>query len=165
MTVKLFGMEFGLWPALGIFGVVIAISVLGGLATDTSSAWYTTLRKPSWQPPAWLFGPVWTTIYLLLAISAIIAWNNTSGSGRTAIMLLYGINGLFNLAWSYIFFRGHSPFWAGIDILAVWGTILLLMIRTWPVSPTASLLLLPYLLWVTFASILNWAIVRLQVPA
>jgi tryptophan-rich sensory protein len=151
-----------LHPILSIIGSVVAIALLGGLATDTSSAWYLNLRKPSWQPPAWLFGPVWTTIYALLAASAIIVWRKTRGETGKAIMILYAINGAFNLAWSWIFFRGHSAFWGGFDILAVWITIILLMIRAWPVSRAASMLLLPYLLWVTFASVLNWAIVTIN---
>ncbi|MEP7217629.1 MAG: TspO/MBR family protein [Bacteroidota bacterium] len=149
-------------PSILIFLAVIAIATLGGLATDTASAWYLHLSKPSWQPPGWLFGPVWSTIYLLLAISASLVWHAARGGSRSTLMALYGINGALNLAWSFIFFQGHTPLWAGIDIIILWCSILLIMVRAWPVSRAASLLLLPYLLWVSFASVLNWSIVGLN---
>ena len=145
-------------PTIAIVAAVVAIAVFGGLATDTTSLWYLDFAKPAWQPPAWLFGPVWTLLYLLLALSAIIIWHDTSGSTRRGLMTLYAVNGALNLGWSIIFFRGHSPLWGGIEVIALWLTILMLMVRTWPISRPASLMLLPYLLWVGFASVLTWTI-------
>jgi tryptophan-rich sensory protein len=145
-------------PTIVIVAAVIAIALFGGLATDTTSAWYMNLAKPAWQPPAWLFGPVWTLLYLLLALSAIIVWHHTSGDTRRSLMTLYAINGILNLAWTFIFFQGHAPVWAGVEIIVLWLTIALMMARTRPISHAASLMLLPYLLWVGFASILTWAI-------
>jgi benzodiazapine receptor len=139
--------------------IVIAIAGLGGMATSTKSEWYLALTKPPWQPPPSWFGPAWTTIYLLLIVSANLAYINTSCDERTSVMTLYAVNGLVNLAWSFIFFRWHSELFAGIDILAVWTTVLLMMIRVWPSSPLAGALLIPYLAWVSFASVLNWWIV------
>lgn len=149
-------------PPILIVLAVAAIAVLGGFATDTTSTWYLELNKPAWQPPNWLFGPVWTTIYILLAISAIIAWRNSTGETRARLITLYGINGALNLAWSFIFFQGHSPLGAGIDIILLWITIVMIMDRVRGVSTISFLLLLPYLLWVSFASVLNWAIVMLN---
>lgn len=159
---SLFGERFELVPVLVIAGVVIAISVLGGLATDVQSTWYETLRKPEWQPPGYLFGPVWTTLYILLIISASIAWHSTSGQHRTSIMILYALNGALNLAWSFIFFRSRSPLVAGMDIIGVLLSIIWIIVRVWPISPLAAGLLIPYLLWVAFATVLNWTIVRMN---
>lgn len=149
-------------PTLYIAGSVVTIAALARVGTDTQSSWYKALKKPEWQPPASLFAPVWFTIYLLLAISAVLVWNETAGDVRTRLMILFAINGVLNLAWSFIFFKGRSPLVAGIDIVALAITILLIMVRIWPVSPVASLLLLPYLVWVCFASVLNWAIARMN---
>jgi benzodiazapine receptor len=161
-VMSIFGERFELIPVLVIAGVVIAIAVFGGLATDVQSHWYETLRKPSWQPPGYLFGPVWTTLYILLIISASIAWHSTSGQHRTSIMILYALNGALNLAWSFIFFRSRSPLVAGMDIIGVLLSILWIMVRVWPISPLAAGLLIPYLLWVAFATVLNWTIVRMN---
>ncbi len=149
-------------PIAVIVAAVVAIAVVGGLATDTSSPWYLNLTLPSWQPPGWLFGPVWSMLYLLLALSAIIVWHRTTGELRRSLMRLYAANGAFNLAWTIIFFQAHTPLWAGIEIIVLWITIAMLMVRTWPVSRAASLMLLPYRLWVGFASALTWAIFGLN---
>lgn len=159
---SLFGERFELVPVLVIAGVVVAIAVLGGLATDVQNSWYQELRKPEWQPPGSLFGPVWTTLYLLLIVSAALAWHSTSGQHRTSIMILYALNGVLNLAWSFIFFRSRSPLVAGMDIVGVLLSIIWLIVRVWPISPLAAGLLIPYLLWVAFATVLNWTIVRMN---
>lgn len=161
-TMSIFGVELELIPVLIIFGVVTAIAVLGGLATDVQSTWYEMLRKPDWQPPGYLFGPVWTTLYILLIISASMAWHSTSGTHRTSIMILFALNGALNLAWSFIFFRSRSPLVAGMDIIGVLLSVLWLIVRIWPISPVAAALLIPYLLWVAFATVLNWSIVRMN---
>ncbi len=145
-------------PSIVIFTIVVGIALLGGLATDTASSWYRNLALPAWQPPSWLFAPAWGTIYLLFATSAIIVRHRSTGAVRAGLMRLYLLNGILNLAWSYIFFQGHSPFWGGVEILAIWLTIVLLMRNGWPVSRLGALLLLPYLLWVSFATVLTWSI-------
>jgi len=162
LTIRIFDLNIEVIPAIIIFLCVVLIAGLGGLATDPNSHWYEQLNKPSFQPPASWFGPVWTTIYLLLIISAVITWNTALEEHRKTLMILFILNGIFNLAWSFLFFRGHALVLSGIDILAVLVTIIVLMYNLWPVSHTASLLLLPYLLWVSFASVLNWAIVKLN---
>lgn len=159
---NIFGVRFELLPTLAISAVVVAIAVLGGLATDVTNSWYTELRKPDWQPPGWLFGPVWTALYIMLIISATIAWHGTSGSQRTSIMILYALNGALNLAWSFLFFQQRSPLIAGFDIVGVLLSILWIIVRIWPIAPFAAGLLIPYLLWVAFATILNWSIVRMN---
>lgn len=141
-----------------ITGAVVGIAALGGLATDTDSAWYRDLTLPSWQPPGAAFGPVWTVLYALLARSAYLAWRDLSGSRRTPILGLYALNGALNLAWTILFFRAHRPVIAGIEILVLLATILALVIVMRPVSRQASWALVPYALWVSFAAALTWAI-------
>ena len=155
-------MSIDLLPTLYIAGAVAAIAVLASIATDTGSSWYRGLKKPDWQPPANIFGPVWIAIYLMMLVSAVILWHEASGDLRTRLMILFAITGVLNLAWSFIFFKARSPMMAGVDIVALAITILLLMVRLWPVSPIAALLLLPYFLWVCFASVLTWAISRMN---
>jgi translocator protein len=149
-------------PIIVITLCVVAISLLGQQATNSQGEWFRALEKPGWNPPNWLFAPVWTTIYLLLIISASIIWHRAKQYERGKLMTLYAINGLFNLAWSFAFFQAQSSVLGMIDILFVWVTVLLLVIRTWPISRTAALMLVPYLVWVTFASCLNFAIMQLN---
>lgn len=161
-TFRIMGLDIETLPALLIFASVVLIAVLGGVATSPNTAWFQNLRKPSFQPPNWVFGPVWTTLYLLLIISAIIAWNTALPEHRSTIMWLFVINGIFNLAWSFIFFRGHLLLASGLDILAVLITIVLLIVKLWPVSQLSAILLIPYLIWVGFASAVNWAVIKLN---
>jgi benzodiazapine receptor len=154
--------KFQIIPVVIITLCVVVISLLGQMATNSQGEWFKSLAKPSWNPPGWLFGPVWSTIYVLLIISASIVWHRTIGSERSKLMKLYALNGLFNLAWSFCFFQAESTALGMIDIVLVWITVLLLVIMTWPVSRPASLMLVPYLLWVTFASVLNFSIMRLN---
>jgi benzodiazapine receptor len=144
--------------AVVITGAVAGIAGLGGIATDTDSAWYRDLELPSWQPPGAAFAPVWTVLYALLARSAYLAWRDLSGSRRTPVLGLYALNGALNLAWTILFFRAHRPAIAGIEILMLLTTILALIILMRPVSRQASWALVPYALWVAFAAALTWAI-------
>jgi len=144
--------------AVVITGAVVGIAGLGGLATNTDSAWYRNLELPSWQPPGAAFGPVWAVLYALLARSAYLAWRDLSGSWRTPVLGLYALNGALNLAWTILFFRAHRPVIAGIEILVLLATILALIILMRPVSRQASWALVPYALWVAFATALTWAI-------
>ncbi len=161
-TVRVERNHIDMLPSAVIVLAVAGIAVIGGMATDTTSLWYLGLDKPAWQPPGWLFGPVWTALYILLAWSALIVWHRSGGASRSRLMWLYGVNGALNLAWTFIFFQAHSPFWAGIEIVVMWGTIVAMMMRAWPVSRPASLMLLPYLVWVGFASALTWTIALAQ---
>lgn len=154
--------KFQIIPVLIVTLCVVAISFIGQMATDPRSEWFTSLAKPSWNPPNWLFGPVWSTIYILLIISASLIWHRTQAGERSSLMKLYAINALFNLVWSFCFFQAESTVLGMIDIILVWITVLLLVVRTWPISKPASVMLMPYLLWVTFASALNFAIMQLN---
>jgi tryptophan-rich sensory protein len=141
-----------------------AVAALGALMTDLGP-WYMSLRKPSWQPPDWLFGPVWTLIFALCALSGYIAWRNAPNrGGRDGIIGLFALNGFLNILWSTMFFRVRRPDWALVEVGLLWFSIVLMIVVLMRYSRTASLLLLPYLAWVTFAGALNWAVVRLNAP-
>jgi len=144
------------------WGVVVAAA--GAWLTDLTP-WYFTLRKPSWQPPDWLFGPAWTLILSMASLSAYLGWSNAlDSSARWLVVVLFGLNGAANILWSPLFFKLRRPDWALIEVPFLWLSILLPILLLWPVSRVASLLLLPYLAWVSFAAFLNLTIVRLNQP-
>lgn len=138
--------------------VVVAISALGGLGVNTDSAWYQGLDLPSWQPPGWLFGPVWTVLYILLARSAYLAWRDADGPRRRPILALYAANAILNVGWTYLFFRAERPALAGTEILVLLATIVALVVLMRPVNRQASWALVPYGAWVAFATALTWTI-------
>ncbi len=151
-------------PVIIAAGVAIFLGVAGGLLTPIGP-WYRNLRKPSLQPPDWLFGPAWTIILGLAAWSAVIAWNAAEGEAeRASVVILFATNAVFHLLWSPLFFKWRRPDWALIEVVFLWASLVALVVGLWPISQKASLLILPYLLWVSFASWLNWAIVRLNRP-
>lgn len=151
-------------PVLIAAAVAIFIGVIGGTLTDTGP-WYQSLQKPSWQPPDWLFGPAWTLIFALATVSAVSAWRNAASRvERDSVIALFALNGTLNVLWSTLFFALRRPDWALIEVGFLWASILLPMIVFWRFARSAILCLLPYLLWVSFASYLNFAVVRLNAP-
>ncbi len=137
-------------------------SGLGAFATDLS-AWYYRLRKPSWQPPDWLFGPVWTTIFGLSAVAGAIAWHHAPDhQQRRRMLMFFAVNLILNALWSLLFFRLHRPDYALVEVAFLWLSIAGLMLLMWPYSRTSSGLLVPYIVWVSFAAFLNFTIVRLN---
>ncbi len=145
-------------------GAAIFVGTLGGTLTDIGP-WYQNLRKPSWQPPDWLFGPAWTIIFALATVSAVYAWRNTKDRAqREWVVGLFALNGFLNVLWSTLFFKLRHPDWALIEVAFLWLSILLPMVVFWRFSRAASLYLLPYLVWVSFAAVLNLAVVRLNAP-
>ncbi len=138
------------------------VAVLGALSTDLGP-WYRELSKPAWNPPDWLFGPAWTLIYALAAASAVTAWwASRSREHRWAIILLFGLNGALNVAWSYLFFSAKRLDWAMLEVVLLWLSIVLLIAVIGRISRRSAWLLVPYLAWVTFASALNWAVLWLN---
>ncbi len=146
-----------------LYAVLWAVGLLliGGLMTPRGD-WYERLRKPSWQPPGWAFGPAWTIILGLAAWAAVRAWDAGTAAQQTDVLILFGVNGVFHLAWSPLFFRSQRPDWALGEVPFLWGSVLALVIGLWPIDALAAKLILPYLAWVSFASFLNWTIVRLN---
>jgi tryptophan-rich sensory protein len=151
-------------PILVAGGGAIFLGGFGGLMTPIGP-WYHNLRKPRLQPPNWLFGPAWTIILGLAAWSAVIAWNAAPDpAARSKIIILFATNAVFHAMWSPLFFRARRPDWALVEVVFLWASLVALVLGLWPISHRASLLILPYLLWVSFASWLNSAIVRLNRP-
>jgi translocator protein len=155
----------GFWkPVLIAAAVAIFVAVLGGTLTDTGP-WYQSLRKPSWQPPDWLFGPAWTLIFALAAASAVYAWRDADNRvQRDWVIVLFALNGFLNVLWSTLFFALRRPDWALIEVAFLWASILLPMIVFWRFAKPATFFLAPYLLWVSFAAFLNLTVVRLNAP-
>ena len=155
----------GYWlPVLVGASSAILVAALGATMTDLGP-WYRSLKQPDWQPPGWLFGPAWTVIFALTALSAVTAWRSSFTSAqRDWILILFALNGVLNVAWSALFFRLQRPDWAAVEVVLLWLSILVLIVGPTRHSTTARLLLLPYLAWVTFAAVLNVAIVRLNGP-
>lgn len=127
-------------------------------------AWYAGLRKPSWTPPSWLFAPVWTVLYAMMAVAAWLVWRE---AGLSREIGLFVAQLALNAVWSWLFFGLHRPGLAFADIVALWLAILATLAAFWTVRPLAGGLLVPYWLWVTFASTLNGAVWQLnrEVPA
>lgn len=145
-------------------GAAVIVAALGTTVTDLGP-WYQRLNKPSWQPPDWLFGPAWTFIFACAALSAAMSWRAArTSSARDWIVVLFLLNGILNIAWSFLFFRLQRPDWALVEVAVLWLSILALILVTARHSRSASLLLWPYLAWVTFAALLNHAIVDLNGP-
>lgn len=144
------------------FATAIFLGVAGGLLTDVGP-WYRSLRKPKLNPPDWLFGPAWTVILGLAAWSAALAWEAAGdATEQRLVILLFGANAVLHLLWSPLFFKLKRPDWALAEVVFLWASLVALVVVLWPISRTASLLIWPYLLWVSFASWLNWRIVRLN---
>lgn len=140
-----------------------AAATIGGIATGPGVRdWYPTLNKPTWNPPAWLFGPVWTFLYLCIAVAGFIAWRKTGFAGAKGTMLLFTLQLILNAAWSWVFFGLRQPGWGFAEIIVLWASILATTIALLRVSQPAGLLFVPYLAWVTFAAVLNGTIWRLN---
>lgn len=137
---------------------------VGGWMTKVGS-WYEDLRKPWWNPPRWIFGPAWTLILGLAAWSGVLAWTHATGSSdQLLIVTLFGLNIVLHMLWSPLFFNLKRPDWALIEVPFLWLSIVGLMIGVASLTTLAVWLLLPYLLWVTFAAFLNLTIVRINRP-
>ena len=148
---------------VGFFLVTFAAAAIGGLSTGSGVRnWYPTLAKPTWTPPAWLFGPVWTVLYICIAIAGFLAWRRAGFGGAKWALTLFAVQLMLNAAWSWVFFGLHQPGWAFAEIILLWASILATTVALFTVSIWAGLLFMPYLLWVTFAAGLNFAIWRLN---
>ncbi|WP_319937615.1 TspO/MBR family protein [Sphingomonas qomolangmaensis] len=158
-------MMTGSWAPIWIAGGGALLLGIAGGATTPIGSWYRELAKPAWQPPNWAFGPAWTLILACAATAAVMAWNAApDAAARRDILILFGVNALFFLAWSPLFFMAKRPDWALVEVVFLWGSVLALLIGLWPISRTAALFILPYLGWVSFASALNRAIVVRNLP-
>jgi tryptophan-rich sensory protein len=151
-------------PILVALGIAFLMMLAGGL-TVVVGDWYRDLRKPSWNPPKWAFGPAWAVILTLAGWSGGLAWDHARGAAEHwRVGLLFGVNVVLHVIWGPLFFNLRRPDWALIEIPFVWLSILALIVGLAPLSTLSSLLLLPYLLWVSFATVLNYRIVQLNRP-
>lgn len=148
------------WLMLAVF--LAACLGAGGLGAwwsrDALMSWYPTLRKPPWNPPNWIFGPVWTALYLSMAVAAWTVWQRRDRASVGWPLGLFGVQLLLNAVWSPLFFNLRSTGLALVDIVLLWTTIAATILAFRRVSATAAVLMVPYLAWVTFASALNAAI-------
>ena len=142
----------------------VIVAVAGGVLTETGP-WYRALRKPAWKPPDWAFGPVWTVILVLAAISAALAWEAATEPGaRAAVLTVLVVNSVLNIAWSGIFFKMKRPDWALAEVVIFWLSIVALIVVLGGQSALAGWLMVPYLAWVSVATFLNYRIVRMNGP-
>ena len=149
-------------PVAAAIAAATCVATLGALVTDLGP-WYYSLRLPAWKPPDELFGPAWTLIFACAALSGINGWRALGDRGSRLVMCgFFLINAMLNLLWSALFFRLHRPDWALLEVALLWLSILILMVMMYWRSRLAAGLLVPYLAWVSFAAMLNLAIVRLN---
>ncbi|WP_304231998.1 TspO/MBR family protein [Jiulongibacter sediminis] len=143
--------------------IPLTIGGVSGFATVTGiDSWYSSINKPSFNPPNWIFAPVWTTLYALMGVSLFLIWQSPASQLRTNALIIFGIQLFLNFCWSFLFFYFESPGLALIEIVFLWGSILMMIFYFIKVKPIAGYLQIPYILWVSFASILNAAIWHLN---
>ncbi len=149
-------------PAIAAILWAVVLGGVGGLLTEIGP-WYRALKKPVFQPPDWLFGPAWTIILGLSAWAGYMAYMAAmTDAQRSAVIILYAVNFAAHFAWSPLFFKYKRPDLALIEVVFLWMSCLALCIFLRPISVTSSWLVAPYLAWVSFAAVLNAAIVRLN---
>lgn len=144
--------------------IPLALGSFAGFFTSSSvQGWYRTANKPSFNPPNWIFAPVWTTLYVLMGIAFYIVWIKVEESEiKTKAIIFYFIQLVLNFCWSIIFFYAAAPGWAFAEIILLWIMIAATINKFSRISKIAAWLLVPYILWVTFAAVLNFAIWRLN---
>lgn len=153
------------WKRLVVsLAVCQGAGLVGSIFTfQTVSWWYPTLQKPAFTPPSWLFGPVWTILFVLMGLALYRIWNKgLKKKGVVDGLALFAVGLALNVVWSYLFFGLRNPFLGLVEVVVLWGAILLTIIKFLKIDRLAGYLLIPYLLWVSFASILNLAIVLLN---
>jgi translocator protein len=139
----------------------VAVPLLTGAfgARFGPDAWYAALAKPAWNPPAWVFAPVWTALYLALGVAAWLVWR---AGGGWSLLVLWAVQLAVNGLWTPLFFGLHRPDLAFADVVVLWALVAAMVVAFWRVTPAAGALLVPYLAWVTFAAALNLALWRLN---
>ena len=149
---------------LGVWiGVCFGAALIGSIFTNSSiPSWYGDLAKPSWTPPNWVFGPVWSALYLMMALAAWLVWRRGGLTAASIPIALFMVQLGLNVAWSILFFGLHMPGLAFGEVVVLWLAILATTIAFWRSTPVAGYLLLPYLIWVAFAAGLNFALWRMN---
>lgn len=148
---------------LGWFVLCFAAAGIGSaFTTPQIASWYAELNKPSFNPPNWIFGPVWSTLYLMMAISAWLVWRTATWKQAPVALGLFCVQLALNTVWSILFFGLENPEAAAVDIVLLWGAIVATIVLFWKYSRCAAILLVPYLAWVSFASLLNFTIAAMN---
>ena len=141
---------------LGSLILPIGLGSIAGIITAKEiSAWYVALNKPSFNPPGYLFGPVWSALYILMGVSMFLIWNTPKTKLRQKALTVFGVQLFFNFWWSILFFSFHTILLSLVDILLLWFLIIYMITLFKKIKPVAAYLQIPYLLWVTFATVLN----------
>lgn len=154
------------WLGLaGWFALCFAASAIGALASIQARSFYGQLAQPPWAPPASVFGPVWAVLYALMAVAAWLVWRAGGLRANRAALTLFVLQLALNALWSWLFFAWHGGGWAFADIVVLWILLVATLASFWRVRPLAGALLVPYLLWVSFAAALNFAIWQLNPQA
>lgn len=153
------------WRPIALAAVAaLGVAAMGAWTTNLGG-WYYSLLAPVWKPPDWLFGPAWTLIFGCAALAAALGWQHARQRyDRQRLLWLFVLNAGLNILWSVLFFRLQRPDWALGEVVFLWLSITALILILFPLSKTASWLMVPYLAWVTFAALLNLSIVRLNYP-
>jgi len=147
---------------VGWLVVSFVAAAIGGAASVQAGPFYTQLVRPGWAPPPSIFGPVWTVLYALMAVSAWLVWRTGGFRAARFALTLFLVQLALNSLWSWLFFGWHRGAWAFADIVALWALVVATVIAFWRISPLAGALLVPYLMWVSFASALNAAVWQLN---
>ncbi len=143
------------------FIVAFAAAAAGSIASIRAVAFYQELTRPGWSPPAFLFGPVWTLLYACMAVASWLVWRENSPRRSTALAV-YVVQLALNALWSWLFFAWRRGQWSFVEVLVLWAAILLTVVLFWRIRRAAGLLLVPYLLWVSFASCLTYSVWQLN---
>ncbi len=152
------------WSFLMLFvGVCIGVEIIASALTFPSvKDWYPTLEKPSWNPPKWLFGPVWTYLYLSMGLAAWLVWRERRNAAIKVPMILFGVQLVLNCAWTAIFFGMQNIELGFYEIVLLWVAILITTVSFWKIEWIAGALFIPYLIWVGYAAALNFSIWRMN---
>ncbi len=144
----------------GAIMICVLAGFIGSLFNGSIKTWYAALNKPFFNPPAWLFAPVWTILFVLMGISLYLVWTSKKKTGKAFYLFL--IQFVLNVLWSFFFFYLQNPLYGFIEIIILWAFILLTILEFKKISKTAAYLMIPYICWVTFASVLNFALMILN---
>ena len=145
-------------------GLCLIAGFIGSIFTTPSiPTWYATINKPAFNPPSWVFAPVWTTLYILMGVALYLVWEKGLADKKVKLAVsIFGVQLALNVLWSALFFGLKNPFYAFIEIIFLWLTIAANIRVFWSIDKKASLLLIPYILWVSFAAVLNVSILLLN---
>jgi benzodiazapine receptor len=145
-----------IFKLLASLALPLVLGAIAGLFTaEAVPEWYETLNRPPFNPPNWLFGPVWTTLYILLGISLFLIWKQSASKERNLAIFVFLLQQALNFGWSFIFFYFNMIGFALIEIILLWISIIVMLVLFYKIKPMTAYINIPYLIWVTFATILN----------